>query len=63
MVRSDELEFELEDEMEYELEYEDEADLFDPAPPPRGAALLTRFGPGSPATSCRAATSAPSSAA
>lgn len=26
-----------------EFEYEDEGELFDPAPPPRGAALLTRF--------------------
>lgn len=46
MIRSDELEFELEDETEDEFEYEDEADLFDPAPPPRGV-LLTRFAPGS----------------
>jgi len=30
-----------------EYEYEDEADMFDPAPPPRGAVLLTKFGPSS----------------
>jgi outer membrane protein OmpA-like peptidoglycan-associated protein len=30
-----------------EFEYEDEGELFDPAPPPRGAVLLTKFGPSS----------------
>jgi outer membrane protein OmpA-like peptidoglycan-associated protein len=75
MIRSDELEFELEDGSEYEFEdeleygrlgpvpgplririvyertrpgsrefeYEDEADLFDPVEPPKGATQLTRF--------------------
>jgi len=32
-----------------EFEYEDEGELFDPAPPPRGAVLLTKFGPSSAA--------------
>jgi hypothetical protein len=31
-----------------ELEFEDEAELFDPVPPPRGARLLTRFAPNRP---------------
>jgi hypothetical protein len=36
-------------EFEFEYEDEDEDELFDPAPPPRGAVLLTRFAYGSPA--------------